>query len=174
MGSWIFLILSICFCMNHIFVNTWQMITTLIKRLEAKKKEWHELELMYKEDWKLKYYYYKYWDVALGVLMDYDLNYKIFLVAISIAAIIIPSLISFSLILIIWESSTMKTELASVFSQMNKMITTLMLFLIVAYWYSIYAFMNDGVRNQYTFEDKMNCDSLLDTFRVHIDYGFAN
>ena len=68
----------------------------------------------------------------------------------------------------------MKSVLQSVFSQLNKMIAALLLFVIVAYWYSIWAFMNENVRNQYAFEDRMNCNTLLDCFRVHIDYGFAS
>ena len=110
----------------------------------------------------------------MKICLDYDLIYKILLVVLSIIGMFKPAAFSLTLILIIWENSTMKTVLKSVGLQLNKMFITLVLFFIAAYWYSIWAFMNDGIRGNYAFEDKMNCDTLLNCFRVHIDYGFAN
>ena len=68
----------------------------------------------------------------------------------------------------------MKSVLYSVINQWRKITITILLLLIVAYWYAIWAFFNDDVRGNYMFENRMDCSTLLDCFRVHIDYGFSN
>ena len=79
-----------------------------------------------------------------------------------------------TLLLVIWESTIMKSVMHAVSQQLNKIGATILLFFIVVYWYSVWAFFDDEVRGSYAFEDRMETGNLIDYFRVHIDYGFSN
>ena len=46
------------------------------------------------------------------------------------------------------------------------------MFIIIAYWFSSFTFFSK-YNGEYDFEDRMYCDSLVDCFRAHVDYGFV-
>lgn len=51
------------------------------------------------------------------------------------------------------------------------MIITVIFGIIVLYWYTAATFFSTW-RGKYNFEGEMDCTSLINCFRIHLDYGF--
>ena len=83
------------------------------------------------------------------------------------------SYFAFHLIILIRGVRLIGYVLSSVTRNIGQVIATLVLALIVLFWYTIIAFNVDEFRGQYSFEDRMACDSLLDCLRTHVDYGLT-
>ena len=82
-----------------------------------------------------------------------------------------PGIFAINLSLFIRENRLLRYVLKSAVDHYDQLIITIVLGLIVLYWYSSVTFYSDW-RGDYKFEDRINCETLINCFRSHIDYGF--
>lgn len=78
---------------------------------------------------------------------------------------------AYGLVLILWEIELTKEVIYSVFSHIDQMIATVLLSLILLFWFCTLAYYSDW-KGKYAFDDKMDVESLLNYSRVHFDYGY--
>lgn len=67
----------------------------------------------------------------------------------------------------------MRYVLSSVTNNLKQVIATLILALIILFWFAIFAYNLDAFRGEYAFEDQMDRKTLFDFLIVHIAYGFT-
>jgi hypothetical protein len=71
------------------------------------------------------------------------------------------------------ENSTLLYVIASTTGHASQLLVTIVLGLIILYWYSVVAFFNWNGGRFYFEGVPMECDTLYNCFRVMGDYGFA-
>ncbi|KRX10412.1 hypothetical protein PPERSA_10511 [Pseudocohnilembus persalinus] len=81
------------------------------------------------------------------------------------------SFFAYGLIMIIWGIDFTKEIINAVFSHIDQVIGSILLSIIVLYWFVIIAY-NAPWNAEYGFESQMNCDSLVHCIQVHFDYGY--
>ena len=82
-----------------------------------------------------------------------------------------PGLFSVNLALFIRENRLLRYVLKSAIDNYDQLIITVIFGIIVLYWYAALTFYTEW-REQWDFEGLMDCSSLLNCVRTHLDYGF--
>jgi len=75
---------------------------------------------------------------------------------------------AYGLILILWEIELTQEVLGAVVIHLDQVIATIVLSVVVLYWFTLIAY-HSSWRNAYNFNGQMNCDTLIDCVRIHID-----
>ncbi len=110
--------------------------------------------------------------VARTVALDGNLVFSLLMLGTAVGGTIWhPSLFSLNLALFIRENRLLRYVLKSASDNYDQLIITVVLGVIVLYWYSTIMFFS-GWRGEYDFEGMMDCSSLLRCLRSHLDYGF--
>ena len=72
------------------------------------------------------------------------------------------------------QSRTMLDVVRAVVQNADKLATACVLAVLVLYMYSSVGYYDSDLRNNYQFEDRADCDTLLKCFLTHISYGFLH
>eukprot|EP00357_Protocruzia_adherens_P032750 CAMPEP_0115021882 /NCGR_PEP_ID=MMETSP0216-20121206/31174_1 /TAXON_ID=223996 /ORGANISM="Protocruzia adherens, Strain Boccale" /LENGTH=609 /DNA_ID=CAMNT_0002394369 /DNA_START=33 /DNA_END=1863 /DNA_ORIENTATION=- len=107
-----------------------------------------------------------------AIVQDNNFLFEASMLAVSIVSLKFYYIYAATLLIWIWQTKMSRYVLQSVFIHFDQVMVTLALGLTILYWYSLISFFN--WRGEYRFEDTMNCQSLKDCYRTHIDLGFMS
>lgn len=109
--------------------------------------------------------------ILMGFAADIELLYYALFWSLNIVALNVhPFFLTFHLSIIIIRSSVIQNLLGAIFGILGKIILTLVIALIVIYWFTIWSFSGD-LANYYP---NSTCNSLLKCFLVTFDQTFKN
>jgi len=89
------------------------------------------------------------------------------------------SLYVLSVLLFISEFKVMKNVLQSIFLHLDKLVATVLVAVVLLYWYATWAYFGSH-EGEFRFhegpddEPQLVCDTLWSCFREHFDYGLIN
>ncbi len=110
--------------------------------------------------------------VCKTVFFDFNLIFNIIMVGAALAGTIWhPGIFTFTLAVFIRENRLLRYVLKSAIDNHDQLIITLIFGIIVLYWYAAATFFSTW-RGDFNFEGEMDCTSLINCFRTHLDYGF--